>query len=179
MRLKLDEARATSTPPSTISQRMSTRRMTSLSGDGLILPAGAEDRERGADHLQSALCDILDERAVLDLVEDLSANGARDRRRRLLELRDESVSHDWLWQLCAAHGPVAPRKDFQTAVRLRVGADCFTSGSPCARCGTEMDASATHAFCCALPEATRGHYDVRDALLPLAHLPDPIHQHRR
>ena len=41
------------------------------------------------------------------------------------------------------------------------------------RCGTRLGDAQSHAFCCALPEATKGHYSVRDATLSLAHLADP------
>ena len=43
----------------------------------------------------------------------------------------------------------------------------------CCRCGAALGRSASHAFCCALPEATLGHYAARDAVLPVAHLADP------
>ena len=44
---------------------------------------------------------------------------------------------------------------------------------PCVRCGAALGAAGSHPLCCALPEATRGHYGVRDEVLALAHLADP------
>ena len=45
---------------------------------------------------------------------------------------------------------------------------------PCPRCGTgTLDWACSHALQCATPEATRGHYEVRDHVLTLAHLADP------
>ena len=44
----------------------------------------------------------------------------------------------------------------------------------CPRCSSvELDRACTHALCCAIPEATRGHNNVRDVILQLAHLADP------
>ena len=149
------------------------RRESALAGDDLVLPAGAEDAEFEPASLQAALCAIQDELAVARLLEQLDAPALLDRRRRLLELRDPSVSHEWLWRVSRAHGPVVPRSDFQVAVRLRVGAVCTSPAAICARCGAALGATGSHALCCALPEATRGHYDVRDEVLRLGHLADP------
>ena len=88
-------------------------------------------------------------------------------------MRDPSVSHDWLWRVSPAHGPLVPRGEFQVAVRLRLGAPCADPSTLCARCGATLGGTCSHALCCALPEATRGHYDVRNEVLSLAHLADP------
>ena len=77
-----------------------------------------------------------------------------------------------MWQLSAAHGSVVPPDEFLLAVRLRLGAPCVEAGTQCCRCGAALGPTLTHAHCCALPEATKGHYNVRDAVLPLAHLAD-------
>ena len=172
IRLNIKEARASGRSFAAASQRGSQHRQSALTGDGLILPAGAEDRERDPVGLQAKIQATVDETIAADLVEQLAMHGLHDRGRRLSELRDDSVSHDWLWRISSAHGPIVPRSEFQTGVRLRVGADCIRPGTGCARCGAVMQGSASHAFCCALPEATTGHYDVRNAILPLAHLAD-------
>ena len=73
-----------------------------------------------------------------------------------------------------ALGPVVPRGDFQDAVRIRLGAPLAKPGTPCARCGFAMEANTCkHGLLCALPEATKGHYECRDCVLELAHLADP------
>ena len=167
IRLKVDQARSSPAPGMPNAQRVSDRRASSLTGDALILPAGAEDRERDPDGLQADICAILDEHAVVGLLEGLVADGQHERVRRLRDVRDRSVCHDWLWRTSPAHGPVVPPEDFQPAVRLRLDASCVAKGMLCPRCGTEMSSTAAHAFCCALPAATKGHYDVRDAVLPL------------
>ena len=93
--------------------------------------------------------------------------------RRLSGLRDPSVSHEWLWALNPCHGPTVPRHEFLTAVRLRLGAPSVDEPIVCSRCSKILDRSCCHALLRATPEATRGHYDVRDAVLALAHLADP------
>ena len=85
--------------------------------------------------------------------------------------RDPSVSHEWMWRVSRAHGPTVPRSGFQIAVRLRLGAPCACPSAKCTRCGAAL--SGSHAMRCGLPEATRGHYSVRDDVLALAHLADP------
>ena len=58
-------------------------------------------------------------------------------------------------------------------VRIRLGA--FLTDEPvlCARCGKEiLERTAAHALCCAAPEGTHGHYEVRDKVLNLVQLAD-------
>ena len=149
------------------------RNESALTGDCIVLLAGAEDAEREPKSLQAALCAIADEESVLRLLETLDTPDLQSRHRRLLELRDDSVSHDWMWRTSRAHGPVVPPGEFQMAVRLRLGATCVNPDIRCSRCGSQLGSADSHAMCCNLPEATRGHYDVRDEVLALAHLADP------
>ena len=107
------------------------------------------------------------------LLQCLDEPDTQDRHRRLTDLSCSTVSHDWLWRISPVHGPIVPKGDFQEAVRLRLGAPCVDEDCVCRRCGARLDEAGSHALCCALPEATRGHYAVRDAVLPLAHLADP------
>ena len=149
--------------------------MSTLAGDGLVVPAGSEDPEAEVGlNLQSKLCCIIDKcradrlEATLGLREDWKG------KNRVKELRDETVSHDWLWSLNPCHGPIVPPTHYLAALRLRLGAPAIDNPILCPRCGREdMDVNATHALCCALPEATRGHNCVRDAVLQLSHLADP------
>ena len=78
----------------------------------MILPAGAEDFEFESDSLQAGLCAIIDGKSVVELARALDTPTLQDRRRRVVELRDRSVSHDWLMRLSRAHGPVVPRGEF-------------------------------------------------------------------
>ena len=102
-------------------RQLRARRESCLTGDGLVLPAGMEDMEYNADSLQCALCAILDKEKAEVILDCLDTPSSQARFRRLKDLRDPSVSHDWLWKLSPAHGSVVPREDFQTAVRLRLG----------------------------------------------------------
>lgn len=149
------------------------RKETCIAGDGLVLPAGYEDAEFESNSLQHSLCALVDNERSISLLEKLGELPTQDRRRRLQDLRDPSVSHDWLWHLSPAHGPTVPRADFQTAVRLRLGAPCVEESTECGHCGACLGTTGAHAFCCSLAEATKGHYAVRDEILPLAHLADP------
>ena len=72
------------------------QRSSALTGDGIILPAGAEDSEQNPNSLQAALCAIVDNETAINLQEELGAPDTQNRRRRISEMRDSSVSHDWL-----------------------------------------------------------------------------------
>ena len=166
-------AAARATPDAALGLAPSRGREAALTGDGLVLPAGAEDLEWEPGSLQATLCAISDSEAVEHCLARMDVPELQDRRRRLLELRDPSVSHDWLWRLSPAHGPVVPSGEFQLGLRIRLGAPCTDPATECARCGVPLGAANSHAFCCAQREATRGHYAVRDEVLVLAHLADP------
>lgn len=146
-----------------------------LPGDALILPAGAEDDEHERDrNLQGKLCAVLDAERAAQLQDRLEAAQLHASARRFRELRDRSTSHDWLWALNPCHGPVVPPAEFAVAVRLRIGASCIDDEMICPRCSSSiLDRVGAHALCCAIPEATRGHYAVRDDILQLTHLADP------
>ena len=150
-------------------------RLSALAGDGLVVPAGAEDNEaEGECNLQSKLCSIADEYRADYLDSLLHVAGDWNGKRRLRELRDSTTSHTWLWSLNPCHGPIVPPTHFLTAVRLRLGAPSIESMMVCPRCGREdLDRPCAHALCCSIPEATRGHNKVRDVVLQLAHLADP------
>ena len=72
----------------------------------------------------------LAKRSLVKLLDDerldrLSARLLELRRwtdtRRVRDLRDPAVNHDWLWALSPAQGPHVPAADFATCVRLRLG----------------------------------------------------------
>ena len=107
--------------------------------EALVQPAGGEDPEREKPTgLQGQLSEILDD----ELADRLSDHLARSQRwsdmRRVRELRDPTVSHDWLWALHPAHGACVPVDEFATCLRIRLGA--FMTDEPviCERCSTEM-----------------------------------------
>ena len=144
--------------------------------DALVQPAGYEDVESGrcTAGLQHELSKILDVQRADNLLQHFHDTRKWPDSRRLRELRDPTQSTDWLWGLDATHGPIVPANEFGTCVRIRLGASLTTNPTLCERCGSDIvDCGATHSLCCAQPEATRGHYRARDALLPLVHLADP------
>ena len=64
--------------------------------------------------------------------------------------------------------------DFSTGLRIRLGASLTCEETLCQRCGKAIvDGSATHALCCAAPEATHGQYVARDQVFNLVQLADP------
>ena len=93
------------------------------SGEALLFPAGAEDPEHGASEtrgLQNVFASILDDERA-DSLSDKLLVSQWESARRIRELRDPSVSHDWLWALNRAHGACLSNANFLTAARLRVG----------------------------------------------------------
>lgn len=139
----------------------------------MVLPAGFEDEEYVVESLQRRLCSIIDDGKCKELLSELESRGLRSRSNRLQELSDPSVCHRWLWKASPVHGPIAPSCEFLLAVRLRLGAACADATTRCTRCNALMGEDCAHGLLCARPEATKGHYHVRDEMLCLAHLADP------
>ena len=93
--------------------------------------------------------------------------------RRLRELRDESVNRDWMWAINPAHGTYILKKNFQTCIRLLLGAYQRDEPKICPRCEKFiLDRSGYHALCCGGPQANVGHTAVRDIILDLVRLVD-------
>ena len=140
----------------------------------LVLPAGAEDAEVDEQQrLQGALARLLAEVSLERLEETFSESQEWDAIVRLRELRDPSVSHEWMNALNPAHGPVLPPDEYVDAIKLRIGALVRDEPGPCPRCGGVMDVRGAHSQCCALGAATRGHYMVCHDVHMLASLGDP------
>ena len=79
--------------------------------------------------------------------------------RRLEELMHKGTCHDWLWIINPRDGSRLAEEDFLLALGNRLGASLVTAGdSQCKMCGEVLDATASHAMCCAKGECTRGHY---------------------
>ena len=90
-----------------VNRRTTPPKLSALAGDALIVPAGAEIIENEADqNLQSKLCSFIDFYRNLQTM--LVQREDWEGERRLAELRDETVSHDWLWSVNPCHGPVVP-----------------------------------------------------------------------
>ena len=105
-----------------------------------MVPAGGEDpdSEPGFGGLQQELCALFDEQRG----EDLRTNATQQERcgdlRRLQELQDPSVSHDWLWALNPVYGATVAPGEFGTALRIRLVAHLTEEPVLCRRCGKKM-----------------------------------------
>ena len=95
-------------------------------------------------------------------------------RRRLLELMDKGVCHDWLWKVNPKDGSRLAEEDFVLALQARLGAELVEGGEVmCRLCGEALDATAAHSMCCARGESTKGHYAVVSALVDGIAVVDP------
>ena len=99
--------------------RTSPPRLSALAGDGLVVPAGAEDPELEIGlNLQSKLCRIVDTCRADRLESMLHQREDWKGKRRLAALRDATVSHEWLWSLNPCHGPIVPPTHYLAAIRF-------------------------------------------------------------
>ncbi len=144
--------------------------------EALIRSAGCEDPEySGAQNtgLQCKFASMLDFQHADALCARLRSSGPWQAEFRLQELRDPSVSHDWLWALNPAHGAHVPEREFLTCLRLRLGFHFVDDAMVCPKCGKAvLDRSCHHALCCAQGESTKGHYRVRDSTVQFVALAD-------
>lgn len=146
-------------------------------GTALVSPVGAEDEEHrvGArrERLQHKLSKIVDTCSLDRLVDDLTLAERWADVNRLTELRDETVSHDWLWVVGTSEGGGMCDAEFLVAAKLRLGADHASEPMACQCCGRAMlQPDCTHALCCAPGPSKQGHDDVRDELLDFVRLAD-------
>ena len=140
---------------------------------GVVDEAGSEDpehtRSRGVPRLQRQLAALFDRLRAATL-RNSAAFDDHDRR-RIDDLRDRTVSHDWLWSLAPSSRRTVESDAYVDAVRLRLGA--CEGPSACKCCGRRVQVNGRHAHNCASGPATVGHSDARDRLLELARLGDP------
>jgi hypothetical protein len=148
-------------------------------GQYLVLDAGEEDAERPDDAgrtgpgLQALFTQLVDQCLHEALRVEHTAAEAWPDVNRLKELADPGCNHDWLWSLSPNHGPTLTSQEFVDAVRVRLGGGGCDEPVPCRLCNKVLDPSGSHALCCALAEATRGHNAVRDQLHKGARGADP------
>lgn len=87
-----------------------------MAGEALVLEAEEEDPEAnrgnggiaGAQHFQRKLMEVVDDKALERVSARLYASQQWSEARKVKELRDPSVNHDWLWGLNRAHGTWMP-----------------------------------------------------------------------
>jgi hypothetical protein len=149
---------------------------------GLVADAGLEDSEHPASlaggdsttKAQRRLCSLLDVAVTQELEARLKRQGRDADLRRLAELRDDNVNHDWLWCLHSAHNRPLSEAEFVAAVRLRLGCAGPSEPAACALCGGTLDSSGAHALCCAKGECSKGHNGIRDVLHKACLAADPV-----
>ena len=90
------------------------------------------------------------------------------------DLAHLECDHGWLWNLSKYRGPVLHPAQYVEAVRVLLGAAGPDEPGPCRRCGRELlDPAGSHAHCCSLGEATRGHPAVARQVFEVAKHCDP------
>ena len=146
---------------------------------GVVDEAGSEDpehtRSRGVPRLQRRLAALFDRLRAATL-RNSAAVDDHDRR-RIDELRDPTVSHEWLWSLVPSSRRTVESDAYVDAVRLRLGA---CEGPPtCKCCGRRVRVNGRHAHNCASGPATVGHSDARDRLQELARLSSATRELRK
>ena len=87
-------------------------------GSSLVIPAGGEDLEFQSSGLQHALCKMCDEEKLSVFVGRLESQEKWPDVRRVCELSDPSVSHDWMWALNLEHGRIVPPNGIGDALRI-------------------------------------------------------------
>ena len=110
--------------------------------------------------LQKQLSLLLDNSALRRLVTTLFERQHWPRVRQLEHLRSKGVSHSWLWHIMPSEGTVMDEQSYILAVRKRLGCQFYAEPVQCKLCGQLLDTRAFHAECCAIGEATKGHYNV-------------------
>ena len=144
---------------------------------GIVAEAGTEDPEHSrtiaVPRLQRRLSAVMDEHRAALLAERAVLEGRGHDFRRIKDISDPTVSHDWLWSLAPTSSQTLEPDVYVDAVRLRLGAACAPSDARCQVCGSRARIDGTHALCCAPGPSTTGHNEVRDRLLALARRGDP------
>ena len=89
--------------PDELGRRIDTKRMSSL-------------------HLQRELCILSNNVCLERLTQQLEKEDEKGLR-RLAELQDKGVCHDWLWKVNPREGSKIAEEDFILALQARLGAD--------------------------------------------------------
>ncbi len=132
------------------------------SREPLVSGPGAEDDKHPSQlqpgRLQHELAKVWDAHSLKMLEEAHHSSARQDDVDRLKDLRDESVSHAWLWSSAASsQGDLEP-DEFVSAVLMRIGAQHFDEPQICQACGEHvLDPMCVHASCCAPRPSLRGH----------------------
>jgi hypothetical protein len=144
--------------------------------------AKRSDATAGPACLQRKILGTLDQRRLTDTMSTIRAVSSptplqSERLLRLEDLANRATTHDWLWSVNPAHGPVLSPSSYITAVRLRLGIPVatFSDVRKCAECDADVSAASLgpHALVCARGKRVTGHNLLRDHLAHLARASDP------
>ena len=139
---------------------------------GIVDEFGQDDPEHCAStsvpRLQRRMASIFDGERMAELARELEEEGRLHDQRRLQDLADESVSHEWLWSLHPRHHRTLEADVYVDAVRLRLGACNGPGQVRCRVCRRWVLPGGEHALCCAPGPSREGHDEVRDLLLVVA-----------
>eukprot|EP00973_Karenia_brevis_P053803 7473934-Karenia_brevis.AAC.1 len=125
-------------------------------------------------HLQREFSILADEASLDLLIQSMEDSGDESGLRRLRELFDKGVCHDWLWKIDPKEGSRMAEEDFVQALQGRLGAEVVDPGEiHCRLCGELLDPTLSHSMCCAKGESTKGHYAVVSALVDGIAVVDP------
>ena len=143
---------------------------------GVVAGVGFDDPEhsgtRCVPRLQRRLARVLDDERADAFARAAEADGRGHDARRVRDLSDQSINHEWLSSLALSSRHTLELDVYVDAVRLRLGA--AAAGAACCRaCGRAGAVDAAHALCCAPGASTRGLNELRDCLLGLARDGDP------
>ena len=140
---------------------------------------GQDDPEhattRSVPRLQRQVAEVVDEHQMAELKKYFEANmDQHDHNlRRLADLQDKSVNHEWMWSLHPAYCRSLEPDVYVDAMRLRLGAGHGDTAVVCRVCCKHATPSGRHALCCAPGPSREGHDEVRDLVLAVARQGDP------
>ena len=144
---------------------------------GVVGEAGSDDpghvRTRAVPRLQRRIAGLVDAQRSNTLQAAAVAEAREHDERRVRDLCDASVSHDWRYSLAPTSRHTLEPDVYVDAVRLRLGAAGGPPDTICHVCGRPGMVGGAHALCCAPGPSTRGHNEARDCLLALARRGDP------
>jgi hypothetical protein len=146
--------------------RGDTQGRSQMAGNGIVPQDEEEDAEHPAHaarnfsrHMQKVLQRHVDTHKKNELLEQHREAQQQDSLDRINNLSHPETDHDWLWALNRNRSPVVDAEEYVEAVRARLGCAGLADRMPCGRCGAVFSiGNGSHASCCSLAEATRGHH---------------------
>ena len=139
-----------------------------------VAPGTGVASDARSEGLQTRLSELADGIHLDQLLRHFADTEDWEGLRRVEDLRHSDCDHDWLLAINPAFGAYVPPDEYADGIRIRLGLDFTAEPVPCAACEDGMlEPTCAHALRCAPGACTRGHNDVRSALMSLASLADP------